>query len=100
MIALTQKQRIILDHIEGMSNRAIAAKLHMSKDTVNKYVNEYEEQKKLLIKHNPGMDRSELIQSIVEKPKYDSSNRKPIKITEEIFMRIWLIEATILAILL
>lgn len=84
MIALTQKQRIILDHIEGMSNRAIAAKLHMSKDTVNKYVNEYEEQKKLLIKHNPGMDRSELIQSIVEKPKYDSSNRKPIKITEEI----------------
>lgn len=44
MIALTQKQRIILDHIEGMSNRAIAAKLHMSKDTVNKYVNEYEEQ--------------------------------------------------------
>jgi FixJ family two-component response regulator len=41
---LTQKQKIILKHIDGMSNRSIAKELHMSKDTVNKYIleNEYE----------------------------------------------------------
>ena len=41
MINLVIKQRIILAHIDGMSNRAIANVLHLSKDTVNKYVNEY-----------------------------------------------------------
>ena len=43
MIDLVLKQRIILAHIDGMSNRAIASALHISKDTVNKYVNEYDE---------------------------------------------------------
>lgn len=37
MISLVIKQRIILAHIDGMSNRAIANVLHLSKDTVNKY---------------------------------------------------------------
>ena len=30
MIKLNQKQRIILKHIDGMSNRSIASELHMS----------------------------------------------------------------------
>ena len=45
MIRLIIKQRIILAHIDGMSNRAIANVLHLSKDTVNKYVNEYNEKR-------------------------------------------------------
>ncbi|MGI6622546.1 MAG: sigma factor-like helix-turn-helix DNA-binding protein [Acetivibrionales bacterium] len=48
MIKLNQKQRIILKHIDGMSNRSIASELHMSKDTVNKYVLEYEQKKQEL----------------------------------------------------
>ena len=84
MIELNQKQKIILKHIDGISNREIAKEFHMSKDTVNKYVNEYEEKKKELIQSNPGIDRTEIIHDIVEKPKYDSSNRKPIKVTDEI----------------
>lgn len=31
---LSQKQNIIIKHIEGMSNRGIARELHLSKDTV------------------------------------------------------------------
>ena len=46
MINLVIKQRIILAHIDGMSNRAIANMLHISKDTVNKYVNDYNENAK------------------------------------------------------
>lgn len=45
MIDLNRKQQIILDHLDGMANRQIAAKMHMSKDTVNKYVKEYDEKK-------------------------------------------------------
>ena len=66
-----------------MSNRSIAAELHMSKDTVNKYVNEYEQEKSQLVLMNPEVDTEELIQSIVERPKYNSENREPVKVTQE-----------------
>lgn len=81
---MLQKQKIILKHIEGMTNRSIAKELHMSKDTVNKYINEYQQQKSELLHANPQMDQSELIQAIVEKPKYNSEGRKPTKVTPEI----------------
>lgn len=84
MVKLKQKQKIILSHINGKSNRSIAAELHMSKDTVNKYVNEYEQQKMQLLLMNPEADTEELIQAIVEKPKYNSGNREPVKVTPDI----------------
>ena len=84
MIILKQKQKIILSHIDGKSNRSIAAALHISKDTVNKYVNEYEHQKAQLLTMNPKTDTKELIQAIVEKPKYNSKNREPVKVTPDI----------------
>ena len=83
MIKLNQKQRIILKHIDGMSNRSIASELHMSKDTVNKYVAEYEQKKQELLANNPEADTKELIHAIVEKPKYNSDNREPSKVSPE-----------------
>jgi len=84
VITLIIKQRIILAHIDGMSNRAIANLLHLSKDTVNKYVNEYNEKREELLRMNPDMDTSEIIQAFIEKPTYDSSNRIPSKATLEL----------------
>lgn len=84
VILVLQKQKIILKHIDGMTNQAIAKELHMSKDTVNKYINEYQHQKSELLQANPEMDTSELIQAIVENPKYNSDGRKPTKVTPEI----------------
>ena len=60
------KQRIILAHIDGLSNRAIANALHLSKDTVNKYVNEYDEKRAELLLTNPDMDTAEIIQAFIE----------------------------------
>ena len=77
MITLTQKQKIILDHLNNISNRTIAATYGISKDTVNKYVNEYEEQRVALLAMNPDMEVSEIMQAFVEKPKYDTRNRGP-----------------------
>lgn len=88
MIKLRQKQRIILEHINGRSNRSIAAELHMSKDTVNKYVNEYEQKKAQLLLLDPKADTEELIQEIVEKPKYNTAGRKPVKVTAEMLAEI------------
>ncbi|MDD4753554.1 MAG: IS21 family transposase [Desulfitobacteriaceae bacterium] len=85
---MKQKQRIILKHLEGMSNRSIARELHMSKDTVNKYVVEYEKQKSELLLINPEADQQELIQAIVEKPKYNSDNREPKRVTPEMIKAI------------
>lgn len=84
MISLIIKQRIILAHIDGMSNRAIASMLHLSKDTVNKYVNEYNEKRDELLRMHPDMDASEIIQAFIEKPTYDTSNRTASKTTPEL----------------
>ena len=88
VIDLVVKQRIILAHIDGMSNRAIANILHMSKDTVNKYVNEYKAKREELLALHPDMDASEIIQAFVEKPVYDTSNRIPSKTTPELLEEI------------
>jgi transposase len=88
MITLTQKQRVILKHLDGMSNRSIAKEMHMSKDTVNKFITEYAEQKAFLLQQDPDTSSEELIQAIVEKPKYNSENRQPIKVTHEIITSI------------
>jgi len=88
VVTLTQKQKIILKHIDGMSNRSIAKELHMSKDTVNKYVTEYEKQKAELLLMKPEADTEELIQAIVEKPKYNSDNREPKRVTPDMIKAI------------
>lgn len=80
MIDLVIKQRIILAHIDRMSNRAIANLLHLSKDTVN----EYDEKREELLRMHPDMDTAEIIQAFIEKPTYDSSNRLPTKATPEL----------------
>lgn len=84
VINLVIKQRIILAHIDGMSNRAIANMLHIRKDTVNKYVNDYNEKREALLRMHPDMDTSEIIQAFIEKPTYDFSNRVPSKATPEL----------------
>lgn len=88
MINLVVKQRIILSHVDGMSNRAIAAEMHMSKDTVNKYVSEYEDERAKLLAAHPDMDTAAIIQSFVEKPTYDSSTRLPRKVTGDLLKAI------------
>ena len=88
MITLGMKQEIILMHRDGKSNREIAAKYHMSKNTVNKYVNEYNEQMIQLREKTPEADIRELISAIVEKPTYNSENRTSRKLTDDVIKEI------------
>ena len=84
MITLTRKQQIIMGHLKGESNRKIAARLHVSRDTVNKYVQEYNEKKEAFYAEHPEGDADEILQAFVEGPKYDTSSRQPVKVTEEL----------------
>ena len=83
MVDLNKKQQIILRHIGNTSNRQIARELGIDKNTVNSYVNEYEEQLRLLMEEDPGTDPNVLISAIVEKPAYSCKSRGPRKSTEE-----------------
>ena len=75
MIVLVQKQQIIIKHREGMSNRKIAKELGIDKNTVNTYVNEYENDLRRLMSEHPDMDKNELAPSIIERPRYNTENR-------------------------
>lgn len=89
MITLFQKQQIIISaFLEGKSLRAIARETGIDRKTVTKYVREYENKRNQLLEANKGVDAKELIDHIVEKPKYNSQNRKKRKLTDEIINRI------------
>ena len=77
MVKLLKKQKIILMHRDSISNREIARKLGIHRDTVAKYVDEYDAQMRELLESNPNADTDELIASIVEAPHYSTKNRGP-----------------------
>jgi transposase len=88
VIKLTEKQEIILMYIrDGISQRDISKITGKARKTIRKYIKEYEEKKRELIESR-GEDAEDIINLIVEKPKYDTSNRKKKKLTDEVIERI------------
>lgn len=84
MIGLIDKQKIIISyHREGKTQRQIVRETGINRKTIRKYIREYEEKKNILI-DSKGSDNSELIADIVEKPKYDTSKRCKVKLTDRI----------------
>jgi transposase len=82
MITLMDKYTIIKLKQRGLSNRQVAKQLGINRKTVNKYWNSYvDKSKELKIYENK---TKEIQEKIIEKPRYDSSNRKLHKYTNEI----------------
>ena len=89
MIKLIEKQKIIITYLrKGKSQREIAQDLHINRRTVAKYLEGYEFKKAQLTDSKGNSNQEELIADIVEDPRYDTSNRKKVKLTEEIINRI------------
>ena len=89
MINLIEKQKIIISHFQkGKSQRQIAREMGLNRRTVAKYVKGYETKKAQLLGSTGNVSQEELIADIVVDPKYDTSNRKRVKLTEEILDRI------------
>jgi transposase len=85
---LEEKQHIILRHYhDGESQRKIHRETGISRKTIRKYIQKYEQAKKELLKNSSGC-HSDLVQDIMDKPQYDISKRKKVKLTEKLMARI------------
>lgn len=83
MINLGQKIEILrMYFVEGKPKKQIARELQVSKNTVKTYINEFLDSKKELI--HAGVSKYELIESMIEKPKYNSLNRTTRVMTDEV----------------
>lgn len=83
MISLGQKLEVLRKYfIENIPKKQISRELDISKNTVKSYIKEFEESQKELI--NSGVSKYDLIEKMVNKPKYTSINRKPRVITSEV----------------
>ena len=78
VISQMQQHTIITLKNEGHSNREIARMMKVSRKTVARYWNDYVAQITLLAQ---GGDTRGIQENITAGPKYDSSNRKPLKYT-------------------
>ena len=80
---MSTKQKIILHRYrDGYSERKIARELKINRETVRRYLADYERSRQILSE----LEKAEevLIEELVKIPKYDSSNRDTKKFTEEI----------------
>ena len=83
---MVEKQKIIVGIIqEGKSQREIAKELGVSRNTIRKYINEYYEARKEIEGNNlKDIDKQELIEEIINKPKYIRENSYKPKMKNEI----------------
>lgn len=92
LISLNDKQEIILSYIrDGKSQRQISRETGIDRKVIRKYIKKYEEKRRDLInegKIDGNTDIQEIIDDIIEKPKYNVKNRHKIKLTEEVINRI------------
>jgi hypothetical protein len=88
MKTLVEKHTIINLKQQGYSNRKVARITKLNRKTVAKYWNEYKEQSISLENTLDISDINVIQESIASKPKYDSSNRKPRKYTEDMDKRL------------
>lgn len=78
------KYTIINLKLKGHSNREISRQHGIDRKTVAKYWNEFCKEMEVLRKDmNTPEDIREIQEHMLSEPKYDASNRKPVKYTEE-----------------
>ena len=76
MLKLKDKLDVLMRHNKyGEGIKRIAKETGFSRNTVRDYIREFEETRKILIERDSNTDTLSLIDTIVEKPKYDSSSR-------------------------
>ncbi|MBP2033341.1 transposase/transposase-like protein [Clostridium algifaecis] len=86
---MNEKQDIILKHIrEGKSQRQISKETGICRETIRKYVKDYEN-KLIEINHDLAeIDKINIINDITAKPKYISSPRVKKALTDEVIERL------------
>lgn len=86
MVKFMDKKEIIRLKENGLSNREVARQTGYDRGTVSKYWSEYKNRVKEM--EEPGADVREIQEALFSEPKYDASNRKRYKYTEELDARL------------
>jgi transposase len=85
VIKLNDKANILIKHfVEGQSIRKISRESEFSRNTIRKYIRDHDEKLQDLDKAKSRDEILTLIESLVETPEYDSSNRNKYKMNEAI----------------
>ena len=89
VIILNKKQDVILKYIrEGKSQRQISKETGICRETIRKYIKNYEDR---LLNVNENLDevgKTDIIDDITSKPKYSSSSRSKRALTDDVIERI------------
>ncbi|WCK53272.1 IS21 family transposase [Aneurinibacillus sp. Ricciae_BoGa-3] len=89
MITLRKKQEVLLMYLrEAKSQREIARETGIDRKTVSKYIKEYENKKIEVEQCGDSVHTGELIQELVEAPKYKVGIRQKRVMTKEIEQKI------------
>ncbi|QDI90224.1 IS21 family transposase [Salicibibacter halophilus] len=89
MITMSQKYQTLMKYMhEGESIRKIARDIGTHRETVSKYVKEYEQKRNQLMEGGEDVDVEALIEALTEKPTYTTGSRPKRKLTPEIEQRI------------
>jgi len=86
MVKFMGKKDIIMLKEQGLSNREVSRRTGHDRETVSKYWNEYRCQLRQL--DEPGTDVKAVQEKLLAEPKYDATNRKRHKYTEELDARL------------
>lgn len=82
---MKEKQNIILKYIRyGKSQRQISKETGFSRETVRKYINDYESKLKDVNGELDDIGKSNIIEDITSKPRYKSSPRSKKALTDEV----------------
>ena len=85
MISMSEKHDVLQKHYyDGLGKQTISKELGISRNTVKKYIAEFEDSKNKLIGEGADVDKNKLIEIMVEKPKYNSANRTAGVVTNDI----------------
>ena len=89
MISLKKKQEIILKYLrEGKSQRQICRETGIARETIRKYTKAYEKKLRELELEKDDIKKIDLIEDLVEVPKYTSSPRTKKAVTKEVIERL------------
>ena len=77
------KAKVIMLKNEGLSNREVARRTGINRETVSRYWEQYKDKRLELMSKTQGLDERQVQEELLSAPKYKTGERKKYKYTDE-----------------